>query len=244
MYPFIGIAVCTIIAMLLVAQDTSLSSSTPTSTSLHKYILLTVDKRSNKPVTIILFHNNHRALHKSLKEPHSKWKLCSYTWTSTTRTLRYQTSDTRLHSLRLQPIRNNSSPAYISYQPNHTVYVWKPLPNTFACRALVGETIPIPIQQSNTAHSTPFDAVRVHTRKRARVRLLANQQWLECNLTCRKAKGNAVRRFDAFLYIKPVEPSQGVPFRTAVLRWCGGRVVRVEWLDGRGVRWVEACGGK
>lgn len=169
-------------------------------------------------------------------------------------------------SIRFQPLQQKHSaspPAYIAYQPKHTSYLWKPTPNAFRCSALVGQTLSIqpnnPNAPNNKASITfPFDAVQIQNRKQARVRLPTNQRWVDCRFTCRKMSGGAARRFDAVLYIKPAQQNHNrdhnhkhnhkhhnnVPFQTAVLRWRGGRVARVEWLDGRGVRWVEACGGK
>lgn len=259
-----------IFVLFFLSNSTSLPDNTPPP-NVNKYILLTVNSVTNQPTHIVLLHTNQHALCKDLTRPKSNWKLCIYTWNSHTRHLRYHFAEApqqphqphnTTHTIRFQPLQQKhptSPPAYIAYQPKHTSYLWKPTPNAFRCSALMGQTLSIqPNNQSS--HPLPFETVQIHSHKRARVRLPTNQRWVDCRFTCRKMSGGAARRFDAVLYIKPAQQNHNrdhdhkhnhthkhhnnVPFQTAVLRWRGGRVVRVEWLDGRGVRWVEACGGK
>lgn len=244
------------------------TTATPTTPCLHAYIMLTVHPQTNHPQHILMLHTNHRALYKQMTNDDAKddkWKLCTYDWNPREYTLRYtplsnDSTTQRTTHITFQPIRSqpDAPPAYVSYHSKRTTYLWKPTKNTFKCDQLLGKTLHLQPNTPNTPKTPtattttqdvrlPFDAIRVVSNKRASVRTGHSTQpsrWVDCSLTCRKASGQAVRRYDAVLYLKPLS-AEHQPFQTALLRWGGSTKPfgKAQWMDVDGVRWVEECGG-
>ena len=196
---------------------------TPTNT-LQQYIMFSVDPTTNRPMHLVLFHDDRRALYKKINHAKTKtnqsthstrnhWKLCAYRWEPHTNTLLYNVFDsdtTKQQSITFQTIDSHTTPstlhkAYVAYSNDdrQTSYLWKPTKNTFECKSLHGKLIRI---KANTKQSTqvPFDAVHIISNKQARLHTRSSQ-WIDCSLTCRKSNGrDAVRKYDAVLYLRPI----------------------------------------